>query len=124
MRHLIDHVVDHVPGVLGALVSSADGFVLASRLPDPEHVDPPAVAAMSAAALGLADRLVRLTGESAASVSHHRSAHGQVFVFSVAGMAVFTVLADDSADPEQIRMVGHELTTGLQRIFQGTAADA
>lgn len=120
MQRLIDHVVDHVPGVDGALVSSTDGFVLATRLPENDEIDPPAVAAMSAAVLGLADRLVQLTGESSATLSHHRSDDGQVFVFAISGVAVFTVLTDESADPEQIRLVGRELTIGLQRLFRST----
>lgn len=118
MRQLIDHVVGVVPGVVGAVVSSADGFVLASRLPDDERVDTSAVAAMSAAALGLADRLVRLVGERPATVSHHRSDDGQVFVFTIVGVAVLTVLADARALPEQIRQVGRELTIGLERLLR------
>lgn len=121
MRQLIDHVVDRLPGAIGALVSSTDGFVLASRLPSTQYADPPAFAAMSAAALGLADRMLQLTGEATATSSHQRSDDGQVFVFAIAGIAVFTVLADDTADPEQIRLVGRELTGGLQRLFRGAA---
>ncbi len=121
MRQLIDHAVDQVPGVMGALVSSADGFVLAGRLPDADHIDPPAVAAMSAAVLGIADRLVRLNGDEPVMLSHQRSADGQVFVVAVAGVAVLTLLTDPFADPEQIRLVGHELSQGLQRLFRGAA---
>ncbi len=121
MRQLIEHVVEQVPGVSGALVSSADGFVLASRLPERDSVDPPAVAAMSAAVLGIADRLVQLTGEQPATLSHQRSPDGQVFVFAVGGIAVLTLLTDESADAEQIRLVGKELSGGLQRLFRGAA---
>ena len=128
MRQLIDHVVDQVPGVSGALVCSTDGFVLAARLPATgklgpatDALDPSAVAAMSAAVLGLATRLVQLTGDAPATVSHHRSTDGQVFVFAIARFAVFTVIADTTADPEQIRLVGLEITNGLLRLFRGAA---
>lgn len=121
IRQLIDHVVGRVPGVVGALVSSTDGFVVAARLPDDERVDTSAVAAMSAASRGLADRLVRLVGEQPATVSHHRSEEGHVFVFAIAGVAVLTVLADATAAPEQVREVGRELSIGLQRLL-GDAA--
>jgi predicted regulator of Ras-like GTPase activity (Roadblock/LC7/MglB family) len=122
MQQLVDHLVDRVPGVMGALVSSADGFVLASRLVDDHDVDAPAVAAMSASALGLANRLVQLTGDATAAWSHQRSSDGQVFVFAIAdGVAVLTVLATVDADPEQLRQVGHEIDIGLQQLFRGTA---
>lgn len=120
MGHLVDHLVDQVPGVIGALVSSADGFVLASRLPEGPELDPPAVAAMSAAALGLSNRLVQLTGDAPASLSHQTSSDGQVFVFGIAGgVAVLTVLATPDADPTQMQQVGREIDSGLQRLFRG-----
>jgi predicted regulator of Ras-like GTPase activity (Roadblock/LC7/MglB family) len=121
MRVLIDHLVDQVPGVVGAVVSSTDGFVLADRLPDGVPSDANAVAAMSAAVLGLANRLVQLTGPASVSISHQRSPDGQVFVFGVAHVAVLTVLAAATADARQIGQVGREIGLGLQHLFSGTA---
>lgn len=121
MNQLIDHLVDQVPGVLGAIVSSADGFTLASRLPDSATVDAAALGAMSAAALALSNRLVQTVGAGPATVSHHRSADAQTFVFAVAHLAVLTVLTDHDANAERIAMVGHEVSSGLQRLFRGTA---
>ena len=120
MQKLVDHLVDQVPSVIGALVSSADGFVLASQLPDDHDVDPPAVAAMSAAALGLSNRLVELTGDAPSTMSHQSSADGQVFVFGIAGgVAVLTVLTTSAADRVQMQQVGHEIDVGVQRLFSG-----
>jgi predicted regulator of Ras-like GTPase activity (Roadblock/LC7/MglB family) len=121
MGQLIDHVVDHVPGVSGAIISSADGFVLASRLPASASIDPSAVAAMSAAILGLSDRLVRLTGAAPAASSHQRSDDGQVFVFGISRIAVLTILTGPGADAPQIQAIGHEVGAGLQRLFRDTA---
>ena len=121
MHQLIDHVVDHVPGVFGALVSSADGLVLASRITHNTGMDSAAIAAMSAALLGLSNRLVQLTGAAPASFSHQRSTDGQVFVFGISKMAVLTVLADPTAQPAQIQSVGREIGLGLERLFRGTA---
>lgn len=121
MRQLVDHLVDQVPGVTGALVSSADGFVLASRLPERPDVDPSAVAAMSAAGIGLSNRLVQLSGEARAAFSHHRSDDAQVFVFGVDTVAVLTVLAEPAADAELLKLVGQEIGSGLHRIFRGLA---
>ncbi len=121
MNQLIDHLVDQVPGVLGAIVSSADGFTLAARLPEGPTVDAAALGAMSAAAIALSDRLVQTVGAGPATVSHHRSADAQAFVFAVANLAVLTVLTDHDANTERISMVGREVSSGLQRLFHSAA---
>lgn len=114
---LVDRVVAELPGVSAAMVSSADGLVLASRVPRRLGLDPQTIAAMSAAALGLSNRLVQLTGPSPATFSHQRSDDGQVFVFGIAGVAVLTVLTDPSADPAEVQRLGHELAVALDRLF-------
>lgn len=121
MHQLIDHVVDQVPGVLGVLVSSADGLVIASRITHSTGLDAPAIAAMSAAVLGLSNRLVQLMGSTPTSFSYQRSADGQVFVFGISSVAVLTVLADPTAAPVQIQRVGREIGLGLERLFRGAA---
>lgn len=122
MQQVIAHVVDHVPGVLGALVSSADGFTLAACLPDDFDGDIASLGAMAAAALGLSTRLVQITGEAPATVSHHRSSDAQVFVIAIAHVAALTLVATADADAEQLVMVGREAGAGLQRLFRGAAA--
>jgi predicted regulator of Ras-like GTPase activity (Roadblock/LC7/MglB family) len=117
VRNLIDHVVDGVPGVLGAVMASADGFGVASRLPTHVPLDSAAIAAMSAAALGLATRLVGLGGTAPASISVHRSADAQVFVFSVGGAAL-TVIAAATADTARIERIGREVVIGLSPAFR------
>lgn len=121
MRHLLGELVDRVPAVTGAMVSSADGFALASRIPSGDDVEVSAVAAMSAAAVGLANSLTGLTGDAAADYCHQRSVDGQVFVFRIAHIAVLTVLTDAQANTEQIRLIGAEVSKGLQRLFRSTA---
>jgi predicted regulator of Ras-like GTPase activity (Roadblock/LC7/MglB family) len=114
MQQLVDHAVDRVPGVLGALVSTADGLVLSSRLTHETGLDAAAIGAMSAAVLGLSNRLVQLMGPAPASFSHQRSADGQVFVFGVSTAAVLTLLTDADAEAAQIRSIGRELIVGLE----------
>ena len=122
MRNLVDHLVDRVPGVIGAQVSSADGLALMSRLPDSTEIDASALAAMSAATLGLANRLVQLTGSHLANVSIHRSNDGQVLVFGIAGAAALTILTEPTADLEQLQVVGRKVGVGLQRLLRGAAS--
>ena len=73
---------------------------------------------MSAAELGLANRLVGLTSEDTADFSMQRSAHACAFVFAVGSAAVLTVLADATADVGRIERVGREVSSGLRHAFE------
>ena len=118
MRELIDHVVDGVPGVIGALIATTDGFLIASRLPEDEVFDPSAVAAMSASTLALGTRLVQLGGPTPAKTVLHRSAQTQVCVFAVGTTAVLTIVAEGRADTERIERIGYEVAWGLVRALE------
>lgn len=118
MEQLIDQVIDGIPGVTGGLVSSVDGFALASRLPD--GTDEASVAAMSSALLGLSSRLAQSVGREPVRVGQLRSGDTQVFVFAAAHAATFTIFADPSADGRRVAAVGREVALGLTRLFRGT----
>jgi len=122
IQQVLDHLVDRIPGVVGALVSSADGFTLAARTPSDPFIEPAGLGAMSAAGLALSNRLVTTMGESAATVTVHRSADGQVVVLPIAHLAVLTILASPGSDAEQLALVGREATRGLDRLFRGAAS--
>jgi predicted regulator of Ras-like GTPase activity (Roadblock/LC7/MglB family) len=117
IQQLIDGIVDGVEGVTGAVVASADGFVIAARLPEGASLDAPALAAMSAATLGLAGRLVGTAGRSPVELAVQRSSDGQVFVFAAGSAAALTVLAHRSADAHRIERIGFEVAAGLARAF-------
>jgi predicted regulator of Ras-like GTPase activity (Roadblock/LC7/MglB family) len=121
MHLVLHHLVEHTPGVLGALVSSADGFTLASRLDPGAEIDGAGLGAMSAAAIALSNQLVATAGGSVASLSHHRSRDGQVLILPIAHIAVLTVLASAGADVDQLTAVSREAAGGLQRLFRGAA---
>lgn len=116
MHQLLDHVVGHVPGVIGAVVGSADGFSLAARLPaqaPSTPVDAASIAAMSAALLGIANRLVHAVAPEPSRVVELRSDGAHGYVFTVAQAATLTVLTTPEADRSQILAVGREITHGL-----------
>jgi predicted regulator of Ras-like GTPase activity (Roadblock/LC7/MglB family) len=114
---LVERVVDGVPGVSGALIASADGFVIAARLSSTVRLDAAALAAMSAATLGLAGRLVGVAGRAPVDVVVQRSADAQVLVFSIGAAAALTVLAEATADTERITRIGSEMAAGLVHAF-------
>ncbi len=121
--HLVLHqLVEQTPGVLGALVTSADGFTLASRLAPDTDIDTAGLGAMSAAALALSNQLVGTVGDARAAVSHHQSVDGQVLILPVAHIAALTVLATTGADLGQLADASRESSHQLQRLFRGVAS--
>ena len=117
VRQLVDSVVDGVPGVTGAVIASADGFVVAARIPAGLSLDAAALAAMSAATLGLANRLVAAAGSTSVRTVVQRSDDAQVFVFGAGTSAALTVLADARADATLIERIGIEIADGLARAY-------
>jgi len=117
LHQLAAQLVDRVPGVVGALISSADGFTLAANLPMDSNADPAALGAMSSAAIALSTRLAQSVGEQPATISHHRSVDGQVFVFAVEHVAVLTLLATPDASIEHIDLVGRQASDSLFHQF-------
>ena len=122
MQLVLHHLVEHTPGVTGALVASADGFTLASRLAPDTAIDTAGLGAMAAAALALSNQLVGTAGEARANVSHHQSAEGQVLILPIAHVAVLTVLCTNAAELRQLADVSRESAHRLQRLFRGVAS--
>lgn len=118
MHELLDQVVATVPGVVGAVVSSADGFALAGRLPAGARADAAAIAAMSAALVGLSDRLVQSVAPEPSRVLELRSDGAHGYVFAVANAATLTLLARPESERPQVLAVGREVTAGLLRLLR------
>ena len=114
---LVDNVVDGVPGVTGAVIASADGFVLGSRLAQASTFDAAAIAAMSAATLALANRLIQIGGDPSAEICQFRSSNTQVWVFAVGAGAALTIVATAEADGARIDLIGNEVSKGLAPHF-------
>lgn len=121
MHQLLDHVVGHVPGVVVAVVGTADGFVLASRLPATTTADGASVAAMTAALLGLTDPLLRSVAPEPSRMIELRSDGAHGYVFAVAHVATLTLLATPESERSQVMTVGREITAELLRLLRGPA---
>ncbi len=123
MRYLLDELVQGVPGVVGALVASVDGFALASNVPlDLPSTDAAGLAAMSAAALGVSNRLVGAVGREPANEVTLRSPAGHVLVYRIANVAALTVLTDASIDVEQLSVVSRDVADGIEQLLRGAAS--
>lgn len=80
-----------LPQLRGALAASVDGLVLAREAPD---VEAEGVAALTAAALGVAQRLTDATGQGGFRELLVRGEHGYVATYAAGGSAVLTLLAE------------------------------
>ena len=80
-----------LPQLTGALAASADGLVLAQDTVDGEAES---VAALTAAALGVALRLTDSTGQGGFRELLVRGEHGYVATYAAGGSAVLTLLAE------------------------------
>ncbi|MGW0703871.1 roadblock/LC7 domain-containing protein [Streptomyces sp. NPDC002867] len=78
-----------VPQLTGVLAASVDGLVLATDTPDAEGV-----AALTAAALGVAVRLTEATGQGGFKELLVRGEAGYVATYAAGSSAVLTVLAE------------------------------
>jgi predicted regulator of Ras-like GTPase activity (Roadblock/LC7/MglB family) len=108
---------------MGALVASVDGFALASNVPhDLPSTDAAGLAAMSAAALGVSNRLIGAVGHEPAGVLALRSPSGHVVVCRIANVAALTVLTDASVDVEQLDVASREITDGIEQLLRGAAS--
>ncbi|MER7107821.1 roadblock/LC7 domain-containing protein [Streptomyces sp. NPDC000229] len=81
-----------VPQVTGALAASADGLVLARDTADADAAE--GVAALTAAALGVALRLTEATGQGGFRELLVRGEHGYVATYAAGTSAVLTLLAE------------------------------
>ncbi|MFF4587680.1 roadblock/LC7 domain-containing protein [Streptomyces sp. NPDC001388] len=90
-----------VPQLTGALAAGVDGLVLAHDTPG---VEPEGVAALTAAALGVAVRLADTTGQGDFRELLVRGVYGYVATYAAGGSAVLTVLAQDRVNVGRLHL--------------------
>ncbi|MGW1835373.1 roadblock/LC7 domain-containing protein [Streptomyces sp. BBFR2] len=80
---------DQVRHLRGGMVASADGMVIAHDL---RNIEPDALAALTAAAIGVAKRLTEATGQGAFEETLTRGTHGYVAAYAAGARAVLTTV--------------------------------
>ncbi|MEU1905923.1 roadblock/LC7 domain-containing protein [Streptomyces hygroscopicus] len=90
-----------VPHVTGVLAATSDGLVLAH---DTAALEPEGVAALTAAALGVAQSLAEATGRGTFRELLVRGEDGYVASYAAGSMAVLTVLAGDRANVGRLHL--------------------
>ncbi|MFZ3594997.1 roadblock/LC7 domain-containing protein [Streptomyces sp. BH104] len=106
-----------VPQVTGALAASIDGLVLAQDTPG---IEPEGVAALTATALGVAQRLADATAQGAFRELLVRGAGGYIATYAAGETAVLTLLAEDRVNVGRLHLEGRR--SGA-RIGELTAPD-
>ncbi len=105
-----------VPQLTGALAASVDGLVLAQ---DTGDVEPEGVAALTAAALGVAVRLSDATGRGGFRELLVRGEHGYVATYAAGGTAVLTLLAEPRVNVGRLHLEGRRSGARIAELVDG-----
>ncbi|MBO1336609.1 roadblock/LC7 domain-containing protein [Streptomyces sp. VRA16 Mangrove soil] len=109
-----------VPQVTGALAASVDGLVLAQ---DTSGVEPEGVAALTAAALGVAQRLADATGQGVFRELLVRGSRGYVATYAAGDTAVLTLLAEDRVNVGRLHLEGRRAGAKVGELVEAAAAE-
>ncbi|MFP1629982.1 diacylglyceryl transferase [Streptomyces sp. t39] len=103
-----------VPQLTGALAASADGLVLASDTAEAEGV-----AALTAAALGVALRLTEATGQGGFKELLVRGETGYVATYAAGSSAVLTVLAEPRINVGRLHLEARRAGARIGELVDG-----
>jgi len=110
-----------VPQLTGALAASVDGLVLAQDTPG---VEPEGVAALTAAALGVAVRMTDATGQGDFRELLVRGVYGYVATYAAGSSAVLTLLAQDRVNVGRLHLEGRRSSTRIGELVDAAALQA
>ncbi|WP_393082159.1 roadblock/LC7 domain-containing protein [Streptomyces sp. LN704] len=108
-----------VPQLTGALAASVDGLVLAHDTPG---VEPEGVAALTAAALGVAVRMADATGQGDFRELLVRGVDGYVATYAAGASAVLTLLAQDRVNVGRLHLEGRRSGTRIGELVEAATA--
>ncbi|MBZ9645590.1 roadblock/LC7 domain-containing protein, partial [Streptomyces sp. PSKA30] len=92
-----------MPQLTGALAAGVDGLVIAHDTPG---VEPEGLAALTAAALGVAVRMADVTGQGDLRELLVRGVDGYVATYAAGRTAVLTLLAEDRVNVGRLHLEG------------------
>ncbi|KAA0930569.1 MULTISPECIES: roadblock/LC7 domain-containing protein [Streptomyces] len=107
-----------VPQLTGALAASVDGLVLAQDTPG---VEPEGLAALTAAALGVALRMADATDRGDFRELLLRGEHGYLATYAAGPSAVLTLLAGDRANVGRLHLEGRRAGTRIGELVEAAA---
>ncbi|MEU6556190.1 roadblock/LC7 domain-containing protein [Streptomyces sp. NPDC046915] len=110
-----------VPQLTGALAAGVDGLVVAADTPG---VDPEGLAALTAAALGVAVRVADATGQGGFRELLVRGEHGYVATYAAGRTAVLTLLAQDRVNVGRLHLEGRRAGARIGELVDAAEAAA
>ncbi|MFF4018101.1 roadblock/LC7 domain-containing protein [Streptomyces sp. NPDC001843] len=110
-----------VPQLTGALAAGVDGLVVAHDTPG---VDPEGLAALTAAALGVAVRVADATGQGGFRELLVRGEHGYVATYAAGRTAVLTLLAQDRVNVGRLHLEGRRAGARIGELVDAAEAAA
>ncbi|MFB6791881.1 roadblock/LC7 domain-containing protein [Streptomyces olivaceus] len=105
---------NRVPQLTGSLAATVDGLVLAHDAPGTE---PEGLAALTAAALGVAHRMADATGRGGFRELLLRGADGYVATYAAGGSVVLTLLADGRVNVGRLHLEGRRSGARIGELF-------
>ncbi|WP_441249202.1 roadblock/LC7 domain-containing protein [Kitasatospora sp. McL0602] len=105
-----------VPHLAGGLVASVDGLLLAHNTHDTE---PSGLAALTAAALGVAQRLADATGQGEFRESLVRGEHGYVATYAAGAVCVLTALSYPDVNVGRLHLEGRRSAERIGALLDG-----
>ncbi|MCK7626341.1 roadblock/LC7 domain-containing protein [Streptomyces sp. RS10V-4] len=112
---------DHVRQLHGGMVASADGMVIAHDLPD---IEPDGLAALTAAAIGVATRLTDATGQGGFEESLTRGSRGYVAAYAAGNRAVLTAVAGPDTNVGRLHLQARRTAARIAALLDAPAAPA
>ncbi|MFJ3304905.1 roadblock/LC7 domain-containing protein [Streptomyces sp. NPDC086549] len=110
-----------VPQLTGALAAGVDGLVVAHDAPG---VDPESLAALTAAALGVAVRMADTTGQGDFRELLVRGADGYIATYAAGRHAVLTLLAQDRVNVGRLHLEGRRAGARIGELVDAAEAAA
>ena len=104
----------HVPQLTGALAASSDGLVLAADTAEAETV-----AALTAAALGVAVRLTEATGQGGFRELLVQGERGYVATYAAGSSAVLTLLAEPRINVGRLHLEARRSCSRIGELVDG-----
>ncbi|MEU3316967.1 roadblock/LC7 domain-containing protein [Streptomyces sp. NPDC048387] len=104
-----------VPQLSGALAASADGLVLAQ---DSAAAEAESVAALTAAALGVAQRLSDCTGQGGFRELLVRGEHGYVATYAAGEAAVLTLIAEPRVNVGRLHLEARRSSVRITELIE------
>ncbi|GAA3397305.1 roadblock/LC7 domain-containing protein [Cryptosporangium minutisporangium] len=110
---------DRVRHVAGSLVASVDGRLVAH---DTHGIEPDGMAALSAAVLGLSQRLIQTVGPGNFAETVTRGTHGYVATYAAGPRAVLTVVTGEETNIGRLHLEARQVANRLALLLEAVSA--